>query len=236
MYSSGVKTSVMKKYIIGILLGIIFYSCEERVVQLPETDLDLITDVRDNSPIYIFYSEEHDSAEFNRNNMISTTNWLVNIDKRLRLHQIYPHLRFLQEKRNKDGFHKNENAKNYFSCSNPEIQNLSFLEFTEIMYDTIPIVRYLSSSSDVLKNPQIFIDFKSFNDIEIGKNFSLTKTRLNELENELKELSKTDSLSNICFFNFNGDLSFQEYIKIKSKLLQIKDEKLDFFTTEFIYK
>ncbi len=58
-----------------------------------------ITEVIDVSPVYLFFDEVTDSVEFNRRNMISSTNWLVNIDKRLTLKQVLPHLQYLQEKR-----------------------------------------------------------------------------------------------------------------------------------------
>jgi len=45
-----------------------------------------ITEVLDVSPAYIFYDEtQPDSTLFNRKNLIGTTNWLVNVDKRLTL-------------------------------------------------------------------------------------------------------------------------------------------------------
>ena len=101
-----------------LLLLIFTFSCAERELQLPVTTTNEITEVLDVSPIYMFYDVETGEADFNRNNMISTTNWLVNIDKRLTLKQILPHLQYLQEKRRGDGIHKNENAKNYFTCFN----------------------------------------------------------------------------------------------------------------------
>ena len=45
----------------------------------------------------MFYTKDTGDIEFNRRNMISTTNWLVNIDKRLTLKQILPHLKYLQD-------------------------------------------------------------------------------------------------------------------------------------------
>ena len=100
------------KRIVLILLTALAFSCAERELQLPVTTANDITEILDVSPIYLFYDEATDSVDFNRKNMISTTNWLVNIDRRLTLKQILPHLQYLQEKRRGDGMHKNENAKN----------------------------------------------------------------------------------------------------------------------------
>ena len=116
------------KRIVLILLSTFSFSCAERELQLPVITANDITEILDVSPIYMFYDEATDSVDFNRKNMISTTNWLVNIDKRLTLKQILPHLQYLQEKRRGDGMHKNENAKNYFTCFNEDAKSLSFIE------------------------------------------------------------------------------------------------------------
>ncbi|MEM1003165.1 MAG: hypothetical protein AAGH46_11000, partial [Bacteroidota bacterium] len=119
-----------------IVLTLILTSCNnQRIIQLPEISESKITEVLDVSAAYIFYDEtEKDSVLFNRKNLIGTTNWLVNVDKRLSLKQAMPHLVYLQNKRQKKGMHTNENAKNYFSCNNISKERLGFIEFTESNY------------------------------------------------------------------------------------------------------
>ena len=164
---------------------IILVGCNlQREVQLPHTTLNEITEVQDVSPVYIFYDEVNDSAIFNRKNMISTTNWLVNIDKRLTLKQILPHLQYLQEKRNKDGMHKNENARNYFTCFNPETKGLSFIDFTDIVY----------------------------------------------IEQSIK-----GDLSDSIILQIESNASFQDYITLKSELLQLNTDSLSVSLREFIH-
>ena len=143
----------MKKLIVSILLLVIFGCSEQREVQLPHTSFNEITEVADVSPVYMFYDEINDTVIFNRKNLISTTNWLVNIDKRLTLQQILPHLQYLQNKRQKAGMHKNEAARNYFTCFNPKTKGLSFIDFTDVAF--IEQNRLNDSSSD-----SIFIELK----------------------------------------------------------------------------
>ena len=66
---------------------IIFASCgKEKIVQLPEINHSKISKINDVSAAYLFYDvTQPDSVELNRNNLISTTNWLINVDKRLTL-------------------------------------------------------------------------------------------------------------------------------------------------------
>ena len=104
----------MKK-IAFLLLFLLILNCNnERVLQLPETEHSDITELLDMSPAYIFYDEtQQDSTLFNRKNLIGTTNWAVNVDKRLTLRQAIPHIQYLQSlipllfvQNQKDSFHQ----------------------------------------------------------------------------------------------------------------------------------
>ncbi len=119
-----------------LLIFVLCFNCKnERVLQLPEIKNTKVTQVLDVSPAYIFYDEtQPDSTLLNRKNLISTTNWLVNVDKRLTLKQAIPQIKFLQDKKRNAQMHKNENAKNYFTCNDTSINNLGFVEFTHIDY------------------------------------------------------------------------------------------------------
>ncbi|RZV67419.1 MAG: hypothetical protein EX254_02975, partial [Flavobacteriaceae bacterium] len=119
-----------------VCLIILCLSCgRDRVILLPEIENAKITNVKDVSPAYLFYDEyKEDSVELNRKNLIITTNWLVNVDKRLTLKQALPSILKLQDKKRNAKMHKNENAKNYFTCNDTAIKNLGFLDFTDVFY------------------------------------------------------------------------------------------------------
>ena len=226
----------MKNLIVALIVCFTIYSCNERIVQLPETTNSEIVEVFDVSPIYIFYNDETGGAEFNRNNMIGSTNWLVNIDKRLTLAQILPHLQYLQEKRNKDSMHKNENARNYFSCSNQEIQNLAFIDFTEVEYINEHSFNYYSKISQIDTTSKIEIQFKSPSEIGLTAPnsglltyYSNIKKLIEDLENQY--LDKKREL----IVSFYDSISFQSYISLKSELLNMKNKKLEINNQEFIH-
>ncbi|MBT8265120.1 MAG: hypothetical protein KJO41_12185 [Bacteroidia bacterium] len=220
-----------------VLVLITFLSCNERSVQLPETTNQTILEISDVSPVYFFYNEESGEMKFNRNNLIGTTNWLVNIDKRLTLEQILPDLNDLQKKRRKDGIHKNESARNYFTCSNPDIQNLAFIDFTNITYRTESITDYLITNpfNDNTK-VQVFINFKKDGAIDIGKKLMVKSSDMTNFESDLLQLSRSEALTDYLYLNFNEDLSFQDYISFKSILLEIEGTELEVSQEEFIYK
>ncbi|MGB5420208.1 MAG: hypothetical protein WBN21_15385, partial [Algibacter sp.] len=90
----------MKNYLLLIILTVLFSCGSDKVIQLPEISHSEITEILDVSPAYLFYDETQvDSIELNRKNLISTTNWLINVDKRLTLKQVIPHIKYLQDKK-----------------------------------------------------------------------------------------------------------------------------------------
>jgi len=223
----------MKKLLVFITLCFFLSSCRERIVQLPKTTNNEITEVLDVSPIYIFYNEETGESEFNRANMIGTTNWLVNIDKRLTLKLVLPHLQYLQEKRNKDSMHKNEEARNYFTCSNPETGSLAFIDFTEVQFKKDTLKKVSKKYSSLSEEKLTFLNVESLNHFSIytssgenhiEKNISFVVTYLEDADLDFP-----------VFLNFSEEISFQDYISVKSELSNIKNQKLKISNQEFIY-
>jgi len=220
----------MTKQILLISIFFGFLSCNEKIVQLPETNNKAITEVLDVSPAYLFYDEAQDSVEFNRKNIIGTTNWLVNVDKRITLKQAIPHINYLQNKRKKDGMHKNESARNYFSCSNPELKNLAFIDFTNVEYSLVGDSKMSKESSS------IHLIFSNAQDVEIvflDKNIKAdVYSFLSILKNEASQI-KEDSIT--LFLSFNENLTFQDYISFKSKLLEMDFNAFTISNTELIF-
>jgi len=221
-----------------LILVLISFSCAEKSVQLPETNNKDILEVIDISPIYMFLNEEKDSLEFNRRNMIGTTNWLVNIDKRLTLKKVLPHLKFLQGKRKGDGMHKNDNAKNYFSCSNPELKNLAFIEFTDVVYHEEPIIEFnqdfLAKSTKEI-NP-IIINIFNKDSLVISSQFSFKGISKSKFIKTVDSISKSNAIEDKLFLAFKEDLTFQDYINYKSIILELNSKNVTVANDEFIYK
>ncbi len=80
-----IDKSVKMNRLVFILFFLLIYSCgNEKILQLPEINHSDITEILDVSPAYLFYDEtKPDSIELNRKNLIGTTNWQFNVDKRL---------------------------------------------------------------------------------------------------------------------------------------------------------
>lgn len=229
----------MKKIILIFFTFCLFTSCNKRVVQLPETTNKDITEVVDVSPVYMFYDEETDSVEFNRKNMISTTNWLVNIDKRLTLKQILPHLQYLQEKRHGDGMHTNENAKNYFTCNNTDLKNLSFIEFTNVVYHNETSENYFSKASNLSQNEVLSLNINAKGEISMlllnnGNTLPLVIKKSNII-NTIKRITNENPDIIELYINYDSNLSYQDYISFKTLLLDLKEDVSKISNNEFIY-
>lgn len=201
-------------------------SCQDKkVVQLPEIIHSDTNEVLDVSPAYLFYDEtKPDSLELNRKNLISTTNWLINVDKRLTLEQAIPSIIFLQEKKRNAKMHKNEAAKNYYTCNNTRIKNLGFIEFTDVVFQLDQTAEnYLKDKA----SDHVILNFsQGLNNLD-EVILDIDKSALDAIE----VLSKETQL----LLNFDKTMSFQEYITIKSKLSAIKNPSITINNNEFIY-
>lgn len=212
------------------------FSCgNEKILQLPEISHSEITEIDDISAAYLFYDTETDSIELNRKNLISTTHWLVNVDKRLSLKLAIPQIKFLQNKKKNAG-HKKEGAKNYFTCNDTGRKNLGFIEFTETVYHDGPSGVYLSKiENSKLAYNTVFLRFNKNDDISlirIDTSMVITPTTKDNLLSDLKKYDLKDA---VIYLNFDESLSFQDYISYKSLLgnAGLKETKIS--NNEFIF-
>jgi hypothetical protein len=126
----------MIKHLFGIVL-LLFISCGNKEdILLPKADQTIVKEVEDLSPIYIFFRVKGKDtlAEVNRKNSIITTNWILNIDKRLPLRLVIPEVMKLQQRKREEKEHRNELALNYYSYADSIGNNLAFIPFTNVYY------------------------------------------------------------------------------------------------------
>lgn len=214
----------MKK-IIALLSLIFVLSCgEEKSVLLPEIKSSEITKVLDVSPAYIFYDEtQPDSVELNRKNLIISTNWLVNIDRRLTLRQVIPSILKLQNKKRNAKMHKNEAAKNYYTCNDTSIKNLGFIEFTEVYYQTELKIEEFKTKNNTL----------NVQELRFLKNEIILNDEIyTSLESVFMNIENKDMT---FVLSFDKALSFQDYVTYKSLIENHKTETLSINKNEFIY-
>ncbi|MDO5106371.1 hypothetical protein [Capnocytophaga sp.] len=128
----------MKKIILFLLL-LPLLACNKRAVMLPQVSgSNLQKEITDYSTIYIFFDEQTRQAQLNRNNLITSTHWVFNVDKRLSLFEVGKQLVDLQEKKNSPSLHKNPDSRNFFSVADMTEQQLKLLEFTKTQFALTP--------------------------------------------------------------------------------------------------
>jgi hypothetical protein len=210
------------KYFILIIVCLFFSCGKKEDVLLPKSNVTIVKDVQDLSPIYIFFKiEEKDTiAEVNRKNSIISTNWIFNVDKRLPLKLVIPEVIKLQEKKRGEKAHKNEKAENYYSYADSVGKNLAFLPFTKVYY----------KMEKPMDQPGFIFEFRKGNDLVLLNNhFEVKKADI------LKELYKIDfAINPKIVFIFDENMSYEEYIQNKI-LVRDLDTFNDEIPSEFIF-
>ena len=200
----------------SLILFFILLSCGKKEdILLPKSNVTIVSNVEDHSPIYIFFRTKGKDtlAEVNKKNEIISTNWIFNIDKRLPLRLVIPEVMKLQEKKRNEVAHKNELAENYYSYADSIGKNMAFLPFTEMVYKMEKPKSSLIVFFD--RNNKIWV-----NGLIIKKD---------KLENFLNEFVNDKSANYL--FCFSKDISFGSYIQDEIFIRSLKIDNDE----EFIY-
>lgn len=202
-----------------IIIAFVLFSCGKKEdVLLPKSNVTIVKDVQDLSPIYIFFKTEGKDtiADVNRKSSIISTNWILNIDKRLPLKLVIPEVMKLQEKKRADSAHKNESAENYYSYADSIGKNLAFLPFTKVYYK--------------LEKPNsegLVIFFRNNKTVEVNNQIIKKEELLNYIA------SLDFAVKPKIQFRFDKNMSFGSYIQ--DKILVQKLELFAAVTEEFIF-
>ena len=201
------------KYCTLIALLFLFSCGKKETVLLPKSNTTVVSDVVDHSPIYIFFRTEGKDtiADVNRKNSIISTNWILNIDRRLPLRLVIPEVMKLQQKKREEKAHKNENAENYYAYADSIGKNMAFIAFTDVFYS---MQKPLSGS--------LILHFKKNSDAVVIHNQEIAKDRVVAY---IESINYAIQPKIILLFDKN--MSFDEYLQTK---IIVKD--LDTFTEE----
>jgi hypothetical protein len=210
------------KYFSLVIFFVLFSCGNKEDILLPKSNVTIVSNVVDHSPIYIFFRTKGKDtlAEVNRKNSIISTNWILNIDKRLPLRLVIPEVMKLQEKKRGDSAHKNELAENYYSYADSIGKNMAFLPFTKVYY--------------IMEKPKmgVIVFFDKNNLISIDK----VAIKKEELQNYLDSLSSDKP--NKIIFCFAKDLSYGNYIQDKILIEKLVIKRTGIWVNriqEFIY-
>lgn len=208
------------KYLSIAMLFVLVSCGNKEDILLPKSNVTMVSNVVDHSPIYIFFRTKGKDtlAEVNRKNSIISTNWILNIDKRLPLRLVIPEVMKLQEKKRSEVAHKNELAENYFSYADSIGKNLAFLPFTKVYYKI-----------GKPRGSDMIIRFKKSNDLVLVDDDEIQKKDL---------VSYVYSIAHVVqpriSLVFDKNMSYEEYIQTKI-LVRKFDSYNDEVPKEFIF-
>ena len=219
------------KYFKIFFILILVASCNKKNVQLPIIGEKGITNVHNNSSVWMFFNVINNDtvAVLNKNNKITNTHLIFNIDKRLPLRVVVPKLHEIQENLKKDSPHKSsETMHNYFNYADTLSNTFALFDFTNTFYlftkeefeNTI-----LNIHKEKIRNP-IIINFKK-------ESIIIENKKTNDLINKINFIISNDSIKNrTLFLTFDKYIPYQKYLKIKTKLL---DKGFKIENAEYIY-
>jgi len=203
------------KYVTLIITFLLFSCGKKEDVLLPKSNITIVKEVQDLSPIYIFFKTEGKDtiADVNRKNSIISTNWILNIDKRLPLKLVIPQVIKLQEKKRADSAHKNENAENYYSYADSVGKNLAFLPFTKVYYKM------------EIANNRSQLYFKKNGMIKYSgrKTYDFPKNNLKPFLDSLIINPKAE-----IKFSYDKNMTYGDYLQCKILVKTIADKKIPF--------
>lgn len=203
------------KYFSLLLICLLFSCGKKEDVLLPKSNVTIVKNVEDLSPIYIFFKTEGKDtiADVNRRNSIISTNWIFNIDKRLSLKLVIPEVMKLQEKKRGEKAHKNEKAENYYSYADSIGKNLAFIPFTKVYYK----MEIANNRSQLYFKKNGMIQYSGRKTYDFPKN-DLPKFLDSLIINPKAQIT----------FSYNKNMSFGEYIQCKILVKSVIDKKIPF--------
>ncbi len=227
----------MKKIL--LLSVFVLISCNQnQKVLLPKTAHSVVKDINDISPVYFFFNQEGKDTllEVNRKNVISTTNWIFNIDKRLPLRIVVPELVKLQTKKKSPSMHQNPDSNIYFSYADTIRKNLGFVPFTNVEFSE----KIYHSNEYIKKYPNfhisyepISIDFTKDNKILINNTLVTDKNKQEFLADFIQFQSENKAV--LIYLNFDDRLTYGDYLSHKIFIYSILSSKILLAPNEFIY-
>lgn len=197
-------------------------SCTEKKVYVPQSDVSLVTNLVDYSTISMLYEPVADSVtiDVKDNGIITKTNWLYQIDKRLPLRLIIPQVQRLQARKIKKS--KEELMPSYYAYMDTLAKAVAYMPINKIEYaDTNKV---LTPDNNFLK----------LNITSKGEFLVNNKTiNLQDLNQSIETNYPNEVVS--LYLQFDKNISFENYMQTKLQLAKITLPNVRLAATEGVY-
>lgn len=215
----------MKQLLYFLIFIVTFTSCKNKSLELPQVPIAGISEIQNHSQLWVFCEEEKDElkANFNRKNSISSTHWIVNVDKKLPLSEVIPVFNWIKNKREDKGLHSVEGAKDYLSYSDILNEKIALFQVDGIQYK-------MQSSEEMAKMEQEI-------PCKYILAFSPDAIWLNQHKFPLEtwDAFSLDSLtSGRMQLQFDKQLTYQEYMQYRLSINEMLPEEVTIEPTEYV--
>ena len=209
----------MKKILFLVVTLTLFTSCTKTVLLLPQLNITGETAIQNHSEIWVYYDEDTKQADVNKNNLITTTHWIINMDRRLSIAETTPVLQMVKSKRAKKSIHSAEGMRDYIGYSNTLDKNVSAFRIDSITYIMLPKAEMKTLNTN---NSCTIIDFKPSSISINEKEFTLEKWNTSVL----------DSIKGCVQLQYDQRISYQKYMEYRLSIpKELKVENI-----EYVYK
>ncbi|MFN3755590.1 MAG: hypothetical protein ACK4RM_01415 [Flavobacterium sp.] len=223
---------------VPLIIGLITMVSCQRELQLSHGDYTVLGEMTDHTPVYLFFEDKNGDTliELNRKNTVSTTNWIYHVDKRLPLHLVIPKIINLQQMREDNQMHKNEEAGNFYSYSDSTNQSLAFFPFKELKYtfNTYHSVKYATEFPEYHQHYRLYaLTFLPGGEVVVNG----TKVPFTELESFLSDFLafEADGQRVMLYLNFHQGLTFDVYLKGVLLAIKLQQPGLEVSKTHFVF-
>jgi len=195
-------------------------SCQQQEVKIPVNDNHGLTEVWDNSRIYILFNKKGNDtlADLKLGQTITTTHWLTAVDRRLKMKHLSKALEKILKKRHKKSIHSKEGTHAYFSYIDTTRQKVSFIDFDSIQL----MPEYYTSSAYFDQYPKADQAYTQYHlritpqkiQLNDSMDFSgYTKVRIADTINKI--LMNTEAnRNNILYLNFDKEVYFDQFLNL----------------------
>lgn len=208
-----------------VLAAFLLLGCgKDKEILLPKSNKTIVKDVADISPIYFLFQEKDKDTlvEVDKQTIISTTNWIFNIDKRFPMRKILPEVIRLQ---NRKGSHQGEvKVENYYSYADSIGKNMAFVPFTNVVYT-------LGKQKDFADQGKVSLVLKLDKHNKITGNG--VPMALAEFPRTVTELYPNQAV--VVFLHFDQNLPYQDYIAAKVVISGWKLQNVEISNKEYCY-
>ncbi len=229
----------MKFYRYAVVLFLAITACSKPVMKLPVNGNAGISGINNLSQAYIFFktSGRDTVADVHKNQLMTTTHWVIHIDKRLPLKKlILPLQRLITKRNDKHSMHYKPGMHLYLSYTDTLRKMLALVPFDNISIET-PFYRspeYLKKYPALIKDSAVVHIFLHKSGVRVNDSVFAYPGRKKDLGKYLRHLYPGKTGVPV-FLNTDYNVSYQIYNDLYGYLVKLDTLRFRLNKRQFWY-